>query len=292
MFSRPFLVVLAITTSFACAQNAMTNIDAANIDVTYSSGMDFETGPGELHATTFNARSFLGQPWELGGDWKLASELRYRATFLDGEGLVAGFPFNDETLQTISLRETLLRISPNSPWIYGGWAQASLSSDFQDLGGDAFLFDVGLGGGYKFSDRFTLLVMASVLDLNGDTTFMPGIGLDWQISECVSMTIFGPSIVTAYRPNEDWRFSLKAESGGGVWNIDGRAGRSERLEFRSHQIGLHAERRLTDNWWLDVGAGISINNKIEIGSTSGITNFKDHMDDGWFITAGLRLAAW
>lgn len=292
MVSHTAIAALALAPGLLVAQDLFTGVDKAYAEFSYSAGMDFDNGPGELKVSRFEAKSFLGQPIKLGGDWQLATALRYRATFLESDGAAPNFLLDDETLHNIALQGFLIRASDSTPWIYGLWAQAAISTDFQNVDSDDFLFDVGAGVGYRFANNFTLIAGAVVTELNGDEQILPGLGFDWKVNDCIHVGLLGPNFTASYHPSDDWIFSLKTESGGGVWNVERVPGGSERLEFRSLLVGLHAERRLTESLWLGIGAGVSVGNKLEYGSPDGLTTFKDHPDDGWFAQVGLRVASW
>lgn len=274
------------------AENILAGISQARAGFSYSAGMDFETGNGELQSTRFDASSFLSKPISLGGDWSVIPMLRYRATILETDGAAPGFPLDDETLHQLGLQGFLVNMNSQSPWIYGLWGRASLATDFQHIDGDDFTYDLAVGAGYRINKSLIVGLGVGVFELNGDTTILGGPGFDWQVNDKIHMGLYGDTFSASWHPSEDWVFSLRAEPGGGTWNIDGTLGRSERLDFRSYLIGVYAERRICDNLWFNVGAGVSAFNRVELGSTSGITTFKDHPDEGWFVYTGVKLMDW
>lgn len=290
--TRAIAVAALLPCAPASGQDLLSEIDQANAGFTYASGMGFESGPGELHSSRFHARSFLSEPSTLGRDWLFAPMVQYRGTLLDVDGAAPGFPLQDETLHYLALQGFLIHTQEHSPWIYGVWARGGIASDFQQVDGDDFLFDVAGGVGYRVNSNLLVAFGGGVFELNGDEKFLFGPSFSWRAAENFKLSLYGHTFDATWNRGRDWVFSLRSEAGGGTWNLDGAGGVSQRLDFRSYLIGLHAGRRLKDSLWLDLGAGVSLANKLELGSPDGLTAFKDHPDEGWFVYAGVRLADW
>ena len=290
--TRAIATAVLLPAALASGQELLKEIDEANASFTWTSGMDFESGPGELHAARLQARSFLSGPLALGGDWYFAPMAQYRGTVLDVDGAAAGFPIQDETLQYLALQGFLVHTSDRSPWMYGVWARGGIASDFQHVDGDDFLFDVAAGVGYRVNSNLLVAVGAGVFELNGDEKFLAGPSFSWRMTDNFKLSLYGHTFDASWDYGPDWVFSLRSEYGGGTWNLDGPAGISQRLDFRSYLVGLHAGRRIQKGLWFDLGAGVSLFNKLDLGTPDGLTTFKDHPGDGWFVYAGLRLADW
>lgn len=290
--TRALALAACLTPAFTYGLDLSREIDLATTGFNYSSGMAFDSGDGELSAAKFHARSFLSKPVPVAGDFVFAPVFQYQGTWLETHGTSPGFPIGDETLHYLALQGFLISASDRSPWIYGAWARAGLASDLQHVDGDDFQFDVAVGAGYRVSDCLLLALGVGVFELNGDERLMAGPAFSWQAWDNLKLSLYGHTFDATYNYGRDWLLSFRTEASGGVWNIEGTEGLSERLAFRSYLIGLHLGKRLRDSLWLDVGGGVSIANKLELGSPDGITTFEDHPDDGWFVYAGLRVASW
>ena len=216
----------------------------------------------------------------------------YEATALDFNDTPADFPIGDEDLHSLNLSAFAISMREGSPWIYGGWARAELATDFEDVGEDDFTFDLGGGAGYRFNEKFTLGFGAVVLNLNGDTRFFPGIGFDWMVNDQVRIGLYGPTFIAAYSFDENWLFSLRGDSGGGIWNIDDADGRSHSIDLSSYRLGVYASRRLSGNLWLTAGAGATVGNDIRLTEPNGDRLFKEDMDTGLFGQITLRMKVW
>ncbi|HEY8961543.1 MAG TPA: DUF6268 family outer membrane beta-barrel protein, partial [Luteolibacter sp.] len=213
-------------------------IDLATTGFNYSSGMGFDSSDGELSSAKFHARSFLGKPVPLGGDFVFAPVFQYQGTLLDVHGASPGFPIGDETLHYLALQGFVISASDRSPWIYGAWARAGLGTDFQHIDGDDFQFDVAVGAGYRINDNLLLALGVGMFELNGDERLMVGPAFSWQASDHLKLSLYGHTFDATYNFDRDWLLSFRTEASGGVWNIEGADGLSERLAFRSYLIGL------------------------------------------------------
>ena len=286
-------VVAAIAcVSSASAQVGFPDFDAARATFSYSDDMDFDGGPGGLAVSKFEIRSLLSKPLVPIEGLTILPLVEYRATGLDFDGTGGAYPIDDEDLHSLALSSYFFRTCATSPWIYGGWARAEFASDFQEIGSDDFTFDLGGGVGYRFSDRFTLGVGGVVLNLNGDPTVYPGIVFDWLISDQIRVGFYGPRFFAAYTPDPNWEFSIRADSGGDVWNITDDNGASRSIDLTSYRVGIFADRRLTAQLWLTAGAGATVGNEIELTRPDGDQLFKQELESGLFAQIGLRLRTW
>lgn len=278
----------------ALALDALKQLSSTRIHTYGSGGMDFENGAGELETFSFGARSFLSEPIKLGGDWSVIPTISYEATLLRYDDTPAGFPVGDEDLHSLQLPLYALKYSESSPWMFGGFFRVGLSTDFDHLTGDDLFFDLGAGAGYRFSDRLIVGAGAVVFDIAGDDTLIPGVGFIWEPCEHVTVSLLGPVFRTSWDASEDWRFSFDVRSAGGTWNIDSN-GDSRILSLRSWRAGLHAQRRLADQWWIEGGAGMTFANKVELKSRGGNGRFEstlDRLDNGWYGFLAVKKEIW
>ncbi len=278
----------------ALSFDALKQLASTRIDAYGSTGMDFENGAGEVETFTFSARSFLSEPISLGGDWSLIPAFVYEATLLRYDDTPAGFPVRDEDLHSIQLPVYALKYSEDSPWIFGAYLRLGLSTDFDHIDSDDLFIDIGAGVGYRFNDKFTAGIGAVVLDTFGDDTLIPGPAFLWEPCEHISFSLIGPIFLATWQAGEDWRISLDARYTGGTWNIDSND-RSRALTFRSYRAGLHVQRRLWDQWWLEGGAGITFANKVELKTRNGRGLFEpalDRLDEGYYGYLAIKKDIW
>jgi hypothetical protein len=294
MFIRPILALASLCAPVAFSQDLKTMVpgfDASRLLFAQSGDMDFDIGGGSVAVTDVSLRSFLCQPISPSEGLYLIPEAGYRFTDLRFDGATA--PMQDEDLHSLFLSGYLISMKDNCPWIWGGWTRAELASDFQDVDGDDFTFDVAGGVGYRFSDTFTLGVGAALLNLGGDEAFYPGIGFDWIVNEQLRVGFYGPVGMAAYSINDDWLLSARFDFSGGVWNINDPAGNSRSIDMSDNRLGIYASRRLTENLWLTAGVGVTIANEINYTSSSGNTTwFQSDLDTAPFGVISLRVKAW
>jgi len=278
----------------AFALDAIKLLSSTRIHAYGSGGMDFENGAGELETLSFGARGSLVDPFVVGNDWTIIPTVSYEATFLRYDGTPAGFPVGDEDLHALHLPVYALKASLSSPWIFGGFFRAGLATDFDHITDDDLFFDMGAGVGYRINENLTIGAGAVVLDIGGDDTFIPGIGFVWQPCDPVTFSLLGPVFRASWDPDEDWRLSLDVRLSGGTWNIDSN-GDSRLLHLRSWRAGLHAQRRLADEWWIEGGAGVTFANKVELMSRGGHGRFEstlDRLDNGWYGFLAVKKEIW
>lgn len=276
----------------ASAQLMVPGFDAARVVFTQTGDSDIDGDDGSFQVSRFQLLSLLSRPVTPADGLFILPIFDYKLTDFRFDGTPAGYPVSDEDLHSLSLSSFLLSMREGSPWIFGAWMRAELASDFQHIDGDDFTFDLAAGGGYRFNETFTLGAGAAVMNLNGDTSIYPGINLDWVASDQLRIGIYGPTMVVAYSPSEDWVLSFREEPLGGIWNITGESDESRSIKFTSIRLGLYLSRRLTDNLWLTGGGGCTVANGLDYTTPGG--RKLDERDSGssLFGTIGLRLKAW
>ena len=193
---------------------------------------------------------------------------------------------------TLDLSALALSTHGSSPWIYGAWARAQLATDFRDVGCDDFTFDLATGAGYRFSETFTFGIGGAVTNLNNHVAFVPGIGLDWIISDQLRIGICGPVLDASYSPDANWQFSLRGDASGEIWTILDRGGDPLSFDLSSYRLGLFASRRLIGEIWLNAGAGATIGNRIRLAEPNGDTILKLGMTNGLFGQLSVTIKTW
>lgn len=292
MFHRPVLAAWLLGALAASAQSIVPGFDVARVAVSQAGGMDLGNGQGDLEITQLSIRSFLCRPISPTDGLFIVPLASYELTHLNLDPSPAAFPFHDEDLHSLTLSGAAISMREGSPWIHGGWARAELATDFQTVTGDDFTFDLAGGAAYRLNARFTLGVGAALLNLNGDTSFYPGIGFDWIASDQLRIGLYGPTLLAAYAVNDDWLFTLRGDTAGGIWNITDGAGTSRSIDLTSYRAGLYASRRLHGELWLTAGAGATVGNQLDYTTPHGSKLSGLDPDTGVFGVIGLRLKAW
>ena len=182
MTCKVFVAAFSLGSLAASAQNIVPGFDASRVTFSQAGNMDMGTGNGDLDVTRFELRSFLCRPISPIDGLFIMPLAEYRLTALNFDQTPATYPIGDEDLHSLSLSTFAISMREGSPWIYGGWARAELASDFQEIDGDDFTFDLAGGAGYRFNEKFTLGFGGAAINLNGDNKIYPGIGFDLNLT--------------------------------------------------------------------------------------------------------------
>lgn len=293
MLQKPAFIALSlISFGTASAQLIVPGFDASRVLFSQTGEMDMGGDNGSLEVTRFEVRSFLSRPVSFADGWLILPLAEYKLTGLSFDDTPAAFPIHDEDLHSLSLSSYFMSMREGSPWIFGGWARAELASDFQQIDGDDFTFDLAAGAGYRFNKCFTLMAGVAVINLNGDASFYPGINFDWIISDQLRAGLYGPTFTVEYAPTDEWLFTFRGDPGGGVWNVSDDNGQSRSIDLTSYGLGLYASRRLTGQLWLSVGGGVTVGNSLDYTKPHGGTILGRDPDEGLFGLVSLRLKAW
>ena len=286
------LLSSAATLLTASAQPVIPGYDVTKASFVYSGGMDLDETDGEMEVYTFEARTAICKPINPSSNFTILPVIQYEGTRVNFKDTPPGFPIEDEDVHSISLSSFFLYSDASSPWIFGAWARAELATDFQHINTDDLTFDVVAGAGYKFSENLTVGLGVAAINLNNDEDLYIGPAFDWKVNDCVRIGLLGPNAVASWTPDENWEISLRGDASGDEWNIRDAAGDSTTLDLDTYRVGLYADRRLTGDLWLRVGAGMTVMNEIEIKSPGGNTAYQDDLDEGWFGEITLRLKVW
>jgi hypothetical protein len=289
MNPRVTVFTLCLVTSTAAAIDLDRRSPRA--EFTFLGGMDIKTGPGEVDSYSLAARSPLGKPIRLGDHGLLMVGLAYEATALRIDGTTAGFPLPDADLHQLEFPLIARWQRPGSPWTITAGLSPGLATDFDHLDGD----DFHLGGRLVFqravNDRFKIGFGAAVIRSLGSDAVLPAVGFEWRPVDDWQIELVGPYFNIWWQPSDDWLTRFTAGPGGGFWNVDWN-NLSRDLSLSSYLVGFSVEHQLADGVWLTGGVGISLANHLELKTTGGLTTFKTGLDDGYFASLGLRVAAW
>jgi hypothetical protein len=289
MIARLTLIALCFATPAAPA----IEIDrrSPRAEFTFLGGMDIKTGPGEVESYSLAAQSPLGKPIRLGGHGLLTVGLAYEATSLQIDGTPAGFPLPDADLHHFELPLIARWQRPGSPWSITAGLSPGLATDFDHIDDDDFY----LGGRLVFqrtiNEHFKLGFGAAVIRSLGSDAVIPAIGFEWRPTDAWQIELVGPYFNIWWQPSDQWLTRFTAGPGGGFWNVDWN-NLSRDLSLSSYLVGISVERELAEGVWLTGGAGVSLANQIELRTTGGLTTFKTGLDNGYFASLGLRVAAW
>ena len=124
-----------------------------------------------------------------------------------------------------------------------------------------------------------------------ETRVYPGIGFQWRPCDNMQVDYTGIGVKASWMPSDDWIFYAEANPASGYWNIE-EGGESLNLKLQSYQVGVGAERRLSERTWLGAYAGVTLANELEVETTSGDRVFKEDADAGWYARLGLRVTVW
>jgi hypothetical protein len=275
----------------ASGQLVVPGFDAAHITGSHTGGIDLGGGNGGMSASRLHARSILSTGALSPRDgWFFLPFFQYTMTSLDFDGAPA--PFRDEDLHSLSLSSMFLIMREGSPWLIGGWSRAELASDFRHIDGDDITFDLAGGVAYRFNPEITFGLGAGIINLNGDEKIYPGFALDWIVNDHLRLGIYGPIMLAAWAPADEWLFTLRGDPAGGVWNVTDPAGQSRSIDFSSYRLGLYASRHLGGRFWLTAGGGAALVNEIDYTTSGGRGIRGLNGDTGYFGLLGLRLKAW
>lgn len=292
MTCKVFVAAFSLGSLAASAQNIVPGFDASRVTFSQAGNMDMGTGNGDLDVTRFELRSFLCRPISPIDGLFIMPLAEYRLTALNFDQTPATYPIGDEDLHSLSLSTFAISMREGSPWIYGGWARAELASDFQEIDGDDFTFDLAGGAGYRFNEKFTLGFGGAAINLNGDNKIYPGIGFDWLATDQLRIGLYGPNLLAAFALDQDWLFTFRGDPAGGLWNVTGDAGESRSIKFSSYRLGVYASRRLTGQLWLTAGGGVTVGNELDYTTPAGREIVGSDPDEGLFGLISLRLKAW
>lgn len=273
-------------------QPDLPKLDVSLLRYNYSGDMDLEDEDGSLSVSRVQLFTLLSKPIAPIEGLTISPYFDYKLTALDFDDVGSNFPIRDEGLHSINVGTYLLSMRDDTPWVWGGFAQAKMNTDFQHVDGDDFTFDFAAGVGYRFSRSFVIGVGGSVTNLNGNARFYPGINFDWIISDQLRVGAYGATFLATYTINQDWLLNLQGESGGGIWNITDEGGRSHSIDLSSYNLSLVASRRLVQELWLNAGVGFTFGNEIRLTRTSGDKLYTEDLESGLFATLGVSLKAW
>ncbi len=268
--------------------------NVADVKYVGSFGMDFENSAGELETHAFQASAILSKPVDLFDGWTLIPQFSYEAMLLGTDGPLPSLLVGDEDLHEIELALYFLRMKDTTPWIYGGWLNTELATDFQGISGDDVFIDVVGAVAYQFNERFIAGIGVGALDVTGDTEIYPGPGVFWQPTSETFVALYGPIFRATHDLNPKWTVGLEVRPNGGLWNIDTALG-SMNLDYTNYRAGLTSSHNLAGDLWLSYGGGMTFGGSLNVTTTDGSKIFQNQLDDlesGFYGFVSLDLKSW
>jgi hypothetical protein len=285
--SKPLLLSLLSLTLLTDALRAQSldmnpsDSRAIRLEASFEPEADLDGG-GNLETWQTRLRvPFFGT--RLGTDWFLGLQLNHEMTFLDlNPGLLA-----DEELTRLEVGAILGWRPEGSKWtaLLGTWG--GVSTDWSEINGEDFVLRVLAAGGYRFSDRFTLLFGAYYSNDFGDATVFPGPGFIWKVTDAWTASLIPPRLRVSYAFNDLWSLSAEAYPDGGTWSAESVDGDQATVERKNFRTGLRLERRLGEKGAIHIGAGWALGRELRAErEDNGSLLFESDVDDGLYISTG------
>jgi hypothetical protein len=279
-------------------KGSMSLLDVFSSRAVHTPGMDFEGAPGgEVDFTSGSFLAFLGRK-QLPGDWTWVPAFRYQYASLDLStspfGGAAGAPDLEADLHSAVLHQVLLRTPKASDWMQGIYLGTGINSDFDSVDRSDLLLAAAAGATYRFNDHFTAGLAVYGGNLLNDPFVVPGPIFFWTPSPDWLITYFGPRFDARRELGDKIRLGFEASWNGGWWGVES-FGSEARLQVNSLRTGLYYHHRVHPNLWLEVGAGYTFANEIDVFSRTGNDLSPGLMGDAEpapYIMAGLRIHRW
>ena len=244
---------------------------------------DYSSLPGDVSAQEF---SLLAPILPLSnGRLRLLVYLSYTATSFD-----TSVPnlLTEDTLHSLSVPVALL-YEHSDKWMFGGIVLPGLSGDLSSAS-DAFSFSAFAGFGYKAAPNLRWFGGVFYNDGFGDNLVIPGVGLMWNPSPDLAVTILPPLAEINWRFQEDYLLTLFARYASTTWNVNAdSAGPARDITMTSTRVGLRLERHLTERLWAQVSVGYAFGREMQIENLNNTTLQRDNIDPAPFVQIGLNL---
>lgn len=218
--------------------------------------------------------------------WRLIGVLR------GGWTDYASDPFGGEGLQTWNVGGLLtLNADINESWtgtvgVLGGgsWEDGASFSDSLNGGGLALL-------SYKFSPKLTVGLGGLYLTrLNEDALVVPALGLDWQASEALKITLYGLDLRAEVTMSSEWAVYLRGEFDPDGALLERRPG-SEADSFNDQGFRAAGGLKWTPSpsFSLSLEGGVAFH-EYSLRSSQEVELAKDRIDPAPFVGLSARLS--
>lgn len=166
---------------------------------------DIRNTPASVSITRAGLALDLSAPFADRWAWTLTVD--YEASFYNFSDSSTLLPSGDDPLDTVhdlTFRPGLAYVVDNNWSVFGGGIIEFAGESGADIG-DAATYGGFAGARYKLSDKLSLSLGFAVQSrLENSASFFPLLGVDWQISDRVRLSSFGPGLRLTANINDDW----------------------------------------------------------------------------------------
>lgn len=281
----PIVLGLALGTSvFAAKVPDLRSFGApsAGLEATWADTLDFEDGTGglDLSSLRFDVPLWGGKI----GEDAYGLELKYDWTQFD---LSPAAVFGETDLHSLDLSARWAHFPKDRGWLGLLKVTAGVGSDFQDFSSDAFQASVLGFWGYQTSPQFSWAVAGFASYSLGDVMAYPSIGFVWSPTEAWRIQLTPPLAIVSWKPDNNWRLALTFLPNGGSWQVENRAG-VEQIDLSLWSAAFSVERRLAENLFVSVRAGVNLGGEIELRNGNEEVQFNRDLEPAAFASLGVR----
>jgi hypothetical protein len=195
------------------------------------------------------------------GSWLIGATLNYSWTHADFGGL-RGLGTAD--LHTIETTIVAAYRRADSPWWLLAFVSPGVSTDFNDVTGDAFNANaLGLLG-YRWSPRLDLAIGVFADYSLNEVTALGSIGVIWRPSDRWILQATPPIVAIGYKPDADWTISAVTYPGGGKWEVGGREQEVRQVDLGLWRAAISVEKKLGAHWRVSARGGIAFGGELEL----------------------------
>lgn len=233
---------------------------AFTLDTTVQGQLDYD-GKSGGGLDLFEVRTIIPFGKLQRGDWLFGAALNYSWTHADFGGL-RGLG----TAELHNLEATIVAAygREDSPWWALGFISPGVSTDFNDVGSDAFNASaLGLLG-YRWSPQLDLAVGLFAGYALGEASAMASAGFIWRPNDQWIVQATPPIVAIGWRPSPDWTISAVAYPGGGSWEVGDREENVRQVELSLWRAALSVERKLGAHWRVSARAGVAFGGELEL----------------------------
>lgn len=217
----------------------------------------------ELGLTTFQVD--VGYPFKIEStNTVLVPGINYRGTFPSvSEG--SGVDFHEMGLKLTAIQ------SLSSSWNLVLLLNPSLATNFQNIDSNHLRFNSGLLALYQISESFQLGFGAFANYNFGEFLVLPGLQIDWRISEEFRFLMFLPTNARlSWRFLEFMEFGVASRLTGNLYNIeDSDNANVESLAYTVVDAHAFLDIRLFSNIWLSFLGGYTLFRNFEVRDVNG-----------------------
>jgi hypothetical protein len=256
------------------------------LDTTVQGQLDYD-GKGGGALDLFEVRAIAPVGKINLGNWLLGATLNYSWTQADFGGLRG---LGNADLQSIEATIVAAYRRADSPWWLLGFVSPGVSTDFNDVSGDAFNASaLGLLG-YRWNSRLDLAVGVYANYALGEATVLGSIGFIWRPNDRWIVQATPPIVAIGYRPTSDWTFGAVAYPGGGSWEVGDRAENVRQVDLSLWRAALSVEKKFGPHWRVSARGGIAFGGELELRDSDARVLADRDLDPAPFGAVAVRWA--